>query len=174
MSTSTSNYTDAVAAVREAIEYAKPTTETDALEAANEALDNFIDSSLIYTANVLELWDGSTHSDVEGQRVDRDLSILDIIRQSTYFQLREEWADAVFDGIDEYIEAHNLDDGLDRDDALEITNGEPTDSGPFTYPGADGIEPVIDGAVTCGTCGTSWAEDITPAGRCPWEYDHVN
>lgn len=43
--------------------------------------------------------------------------------------------------------------------------------------GAYGIEEVpasTPGAMTCGTCGRSWADDITPAGRCPWEYDHVD
>jgi len=43
-------------------------------------------------------------------------------------------------------------------------------------PGAYGIKAVpanTPGAMTCGHCGLSWAEDITPAGRCPWEYDHV-
>lgn len=31
------------------------------------------------------------------------------------------------------------------------------------------------GALTCQeeSCGRSWIEDITPAGRCPWEYDHA-
>lgn len=28
------------------------------------------------------------------------------------------------------------------------------------------------GAVYCLTCYRSWMEDITPSGRCPWEYDH--
>ncbi|AXH70193.1 hypothetical protein HOT74_gp82 [Microbacterium phage KaiHaiDragon] len=42
-------------------------------------------------------------------------------------------------------------------------------------PGAFGIEavdPSTPGALICGTCGRAWLEDITPAGRCPWEYDH--
>lgn len=38
--------------------------------------------------------------------------------------------------------------------------------------GAYGIERVSVGAVTCGECGAAWDDDITPAGRCPWEYDH--
>lgn len=25
---------------------------------------------------------------------------------------------------------------------------------------------------TCGTCGKRWVPDITPAGRCPWEWMH--
>lgn len=42
-------------------------------------------------------------------------------------------------------------------------------------PGAYGIQQVTSGtpdAMTCGTCGRSWLEDITPAGRCPWEERH--
>jgi hypothetical protein len=26
--------------------------------------------------------------------------------------------------------------------------------------------------LTCAVCARSWAEDITPAGRCPWEHMH--
>lgn len=28
------------------------------------------------------------------------------------------------------------------------------------------------GCMTCGECYRHWADDITPAGRCPWEYQH--
>lgn len=38
--------------------------------------------------------------------------------------------------------------------------------------GIAAVAPDTPDALTCGTCGASWAEDITPAGRCPWEYDH--
>jgi hypothetical protein len=41
--------------------------------------------------------------------------------------------------------------------------------------GSYGIVPVLPdaaGALTCGECGQSWIQDITPAGRCPWEGDH--
>lgn len=41
--------------------------------------------------------------------------------------------------------------------------------------GAYGIHRVVGttpGAITCGTCARSWLEDITPAGRCPWESEH--
>lgn len=44
-------------------------------------------------------------------------------------------------------------------------------------PGAYGIEavdPSTPGAMVCGTCGRAWAEDITPAGRCPWEDQHAD
>lgn len=42
--------------------------------------------------------------------------------------------------------------------------------------GAYGIRDVpasTPGANICGTCGRAWLEDITPAGRCPWEDRHV-
>lgn len=41
--------------------------------------------------------------------------------------------------------------------------------------GAYGIEEVprsTPGALICGTCGKAWTQDITPAGRCPWEAEH--
>lgn len=34
------------------------------------------------------------------------------------------------------------------------------------------VDPETPGAVICGTCGRAWTEDITPAGRCPWEDEH--
>ena len=34
------------------------------------------------------------------------------------------------------------------------------------------VDPDTDGAIVCGTCGRAWMEDITPAGRCPWEDEH--
>ena len=45
-----------------------------------------------------------------------------------------------------------------------MTTNDPT--------GAYGIQENPDGPITCGTCGRRWAEDITPSGRCPWEYLH--
>lgn len=44
-----------------------------------------------------------------------------------------------------------------------------------TTPGAYGIEavdPATPGALVCNECGRAWTEDITPAGRCPWEDMH--
>lgn len=29
------------------------------------------------------------------------------------------------------------------------------------------------GDMVCLTCYRSWREDITPSGRCPWEYQHA-
>jgi hypothetical protein len=34
------------------------------------------------------------------------------------------------------------------------------------------VPPTTPGAIVCGTCGAAWLEDITPAGRCPWEHNH--
>jgi hypothetical protein len=47
--------------------------------------------------------------------------------------------------------------------------------GTYDTKGLYGIRAVslpAPGALTCGTCGRSWTDDITPAGRCPWEYEH--
>lgn len=30
-----------------------------------------------------------------------------------------------------------------------------------------------EGDIICLECYRSWREDITPAGRCPWEYQHL-
>lgn len=30
-----------------------------------------------------------------------------------------------------------------------------------------------DGCMTCLECYRHWMDDITPAGRCPWEYQHA-
>lgn len=40
--------------------------------------------------------------------------------------------------------------------------------------GIRAIDPCTPGALVCGdpSCGRAWAEDITPAARCPWEYLH--
>lgn len=46
-----------------------------------------------------------------------------------------------------------------------------------TEPGAYGIKavsPLTPGAMICGSCGRAWLEDITPAGRCPWEDKHAH
>lgn len=35
------------------------------------------------------------------------------------------------------------------------------------------VDPTDPDALVCGECGRAWAEDVTPAGRCPWEHLHV-
>jgi hypothetical protein len=34
------------------------------------------------------------------------------------------------------------------------------------------VDPATSDALVCGDCGRAWLQDITPAGRCPWEYLH--
>lgn len=43
-----------------------------------------------------------------------------------------------------------------------------------TTPGMLGIEQTDyrPGDMVCLNCYRSWSEDITPSGRCPWEYEH--
>lgn len=38
--------------------------------------------------------------------------------------------------------------------------------------GIKSVDPATPGALVCGECGRGWLEDITPAGRCPFEYMH--
>lgn len=35
------------------------------------------------------------------------------------------------------------------------------------------VEPDHSEAIVCGTCRRAWVEDVTPAGRCPWEHLHM-
>lgn len=115
-------YIGAVEAVAERIIGERPDNESEALDVAQTALREFIDSALIYTAGVLELWDETTNENVALADYD---SIMDAIIASTYFQLLEDWADAIYDGIDDAIDAAYLEcpadwdsDDWDRDDAL--------------------------------------------------------
>lgn len=102
--------------VTDHLEYVKPTNEEDALEAAYEALEQYIDSALIYTADILELWDGGTHEEVGlGSHDD----IMEAITLSTYLQLREDWGGAILDGIEQYVGQTDL----SLDDALAVKNG---------------------------------------------------
>ena len=48
----------------EALENSTPWDEARALELAREALEEYVDAGLIYTRDILELWDGSTHDNV--------------------------------------------------------------------------------------------------------------
>ena len=95
----TATYRGAVDCIVEALEYAQPATHEEALETADEALHEYIDNALIYTLDVLHLWDGSTHEEVGLSDYD---TIMSAVIASTYFQLREDWADAIDDGVHEY------------------------------------------------------------------------
>lgn len=102
--------------VAEYLDFMKPTNEEDALEAAYEALEQYIDSALIYTSDILELWDGSTHEEVDL----RDYKeLMPAIIMSTYFQLREDWGGAILDGLEQYVGETDL----SLDDALAAMNG---------------------------------------------------
>jgi|SRR5690606_10117520 len=120
----TMTFADVVDAVREAVLEAQPTTEADAVEAAEGELSASIDRALIYTADILALWDGGTHENVEAG--ERPLDIMELIVQSTAWQLMDEWADAVYDGIDAAIREYIRDwggpgdYGIGRDEALAV------------------------------------------------------
>ena len=91
-------YHRAVECIAEALEYAQPDTLAQALETADEALHEYIDNALIYTRDILHLWDGTTHEDVELSDYG---TIMTAVIASTYFQLREDWAGAIDQGIRE-------------------------------------------------------------------------
>lgn len=40
--------------------------------------------------------------------------------------------------------------------------------------GIKAVDPTTAGAIVCGSCGRAWTDDITPAGRCPWEELHLD
>lgn len=88
-------------AIVEALNYAKPDNEDDAREVAETALYEYIDNQLIYTNQVLELWDGSTHEEVD---LTSHETIMDAIIASTYYQLREEWQEHLESAVEEYVE----------------------------------------------------------------------
>ena len=94
----TATYRGAVDCIVEALEYAQPATLEQALETADEALHEYIDNALIYTLDILSLWDGTTHEEVDLSDYD---SIMSAVIASTYLQLREDWAAAIDDGIRE-------------------------------------------------------------------------
>ena len=128
------DFPGAVDDAREALNYERPTTEAEAVDVAQRAIDQYIDTGLTYYSDVLEAWDGSTHENV-------DLSIHDdimaAITESVAWQLQDDFAGAEFDAIDEYIEARASDhyhttevseareaygdpDGTNRDEWLEV------------------------------------------------------
>src|SRR5690606_163602 len=131
----TMTFADVVDAVREAVLEAQPTTEADAVEAAEEELSASIDRALIYTTDILALWDRGTHENVEADYLaglaqmaaeQQALDLMALIAQSTAWQLADEWADAVYDGIDAAIREYIRDwggpgdYGIDRDEALAV------------------------------------------------------
>ena len=102
----TATYRGAVDRIVEALEYVQPDTLAQASETADEALHEYIDSALIYTLDILRLWDGSTH---EAVVLSDYVDIMSTVIASTYFQLREDWAGAIDDGIHEYADLTGAD-----------------------------------------------------------------
>lgn len=94
-------------AITEALEYDKPETEDEAFEVAITALHEYIDNGLIYTHDILTLWDGSTHPEVDFSGHD---DIMQALTESTYFQLREDWFDVAGDAVRAYLEARDEED----------------------------------------------------------------
>ena len=128
------DFTGAVEDALEALNYERPTTEAEAVDVAQRAIDQYIDTGLTYYSDVLEAWDGSTHENV-------DLSIHDdimtAITESVAWQLQDDLAGAEFDAIDRYIETRASDhyhtaavseareaygdpDGTNRDEWLDV------------------------------------------------------
>ena len=118
----------------EALNYERPTTEAEAVDVAQRAIDQYIDTGLTYYSDVLEAWDGSTHELVDLSQHD---DIMSAITQSVAWQLREDFAGAEFDAIDRYIETRASDhyhtaavseareaygdpDGTNRDEWLDV------------------------------------------------------
>ena len=135
-------FNDAIDAVREAMESERPDTESEAVEVGQQAIHYLIDCALIYTVDILEYWDGSTHPDIFAGMGEVDL--MDLVTQSVALDLAEQWNDAIYDGIDQWIaselngvnlSAYELSEDSSRDDLLNlIHNGfAVTKTGPTGY-----------------------------------------
>ena len=103
-------------AIREHLDYTMPEDENAATDMGREALHAYIDDGLIYYRDILELWDGYTHAEVcfEGSA-----DIMDLITQSVYFQLLEDWNCAIYDAMDEWLDEHPAKIGRDDWDNLD-------------------------------------------------------
>ena len=132
------DFTGAVEDALEALNYERPTTEAEAVDVAQRAIDQYIDTGLTYYSDVLEAWDGSTHELVDLSIHD---DIMSAITQSVAWQLQDEYAGAEFDAIDRYIEtrasdhyhtaavseareAYGCPDGTNRDEWLEVLSAD--------------------------------------------------
>lgn len=102
-------------AMVESLNHHIPCSESHAEDIAREALLEEIDTGLIYTHDILELWDCSTHENIVLSDFD---DIMAAITASTAEQLMEDYDCLVFDSIDEYIleniNLHDLDEKVDR------------------------------------------------------------
>lgn len=127
------DFTGAVEDALEALNHERPTTEAEAVDVAQQAIEVYIDTGLTYYSDVLEAWDGSTHENVNMVAHD---DIMTAITESVAWQLLDDFADAAFDAVDKYIETHAADyshtvavseareaygdpDGTNRDEWLE-------------------------------------------------------
>ena len=130
----TINFNGAVEAALEALNYEHPTTEDEAVDVAQRAIDQYIDTGLTYYSDVLEAWDGSTHENVDLSVHD---NIMTAITQSVAWQLQDDFAGAEYDAVDKYIETRASDyshtvavseareaygepDGTNRDEWLDV------------------------------------------------------
>ena len=110
-------------AIKEHLDWAKPEDENSAIDSASEALHAYIDNGLIYYRDILQLWDGNTHAEVF---VEEGADIMDLIVQSVYFQLREEWDWAIYTAMDEWLDAHPAKIG--RDDWTDLDRADRFDA----------------------------------------------
>ena len=115
----TTDATGAKDAIKEALDYDMPEDENAATDTASEALHNYIDNGLIYFRDILQLWDGNTHAEVF---VAGGADIMDLITQSIYYQLREDWDWAIYDAIDEWLDEHPAKIG--REDWSDLDRAE--------------------------------------------------
>ena len=110
-------------AIKEHLDYTLPEDENAATDAANDALHAYIDNGLIYYRDILELWDGNTHAEVF---VEEGADIMNLITQSVYFQLREEWDWTIYDAIDAWLDEHPAKIG--RDDWADLDRADRFDA----------------------------------------------
>ena len=111
-------------AIVEALFYDMPEDEDAATDVASDALHAYIDNGLIYYRDILQLWDGNTHAEVFAEE---GADIMNLITQSTYFQLREDWDWTIYDAVDAWLDEHPAKIGretewtdLDRADRFDV------------------------------------------------------
>lgn len=100
------DFTGAVEAALAALDHERPTTGAEAVDVAQRAIDEYIDTGLTYYSDVLEAWDGSTHENVSMASHD---DIMAAITESVAWQLWDDFDDAAIDAVDEYIETRTDD-----------------------------------------------------------------
>lgn len=91
----------AMDAIVEHLDYVKPENEVDAMDTAGDSLREYIDNGLIYSGDVLELWNGDTNENV---LMEDYSNLMDAVTASTYYQLCEDWDWTVYDGMDAWLD----------------------------------------------------------------------